>query len=199
MPQSIQTITPSTKLAEIFPLGTYLWRPVQHFRDGSMVIPEFKFEKTERGTFLCRFDFGGNFLDEPEVRPASITTKEGKTFTCKGLVMFLEKEPQPNWNALVITGFTKAVRGYNVQDPERPTGLCFWGVAKAFTADWYHNFRSGVRRHYMSNMNMTIEQSVELHNSWKAKETVRSICRRDQFCVIDNVTKVVESGSVQAA
>lgn len=108
-------------LAPLFKNGTVLWRSVAHYSgmSGMVGMPtglrryvtprETTFEKTDKGSFAGRVHLEGgtgDFIWEPVV--SSARTEEGRPIY--GLVVFVDKEPEPNWTHLIVKGVSKAMQ-----------------------------------------------------------------------------------------
>jgi len=89
-------LTPKTLLWRHFSVvDTSKWTP-----NPKVTLSDVDFKQTDRGSFMARIQFGGQWIAEP------VVTSEfcGGRYKSRGLVLFLDEKPEDNWTTIEVTG-----------------------------------------------------------------------------------------------
>lgn len=120
--------------------GVVLWRRVRIIDRRFALIEEWGDQHGRQLTFkkdnnrlVAKVLLNGNFIWEPEVMPFKTGKQENQ-----GIILMLDREPQPNWTHLVVTGVSNALRLPGRQDKG---GVIFATPAKPYRMSDYIRFR----------------------------------------------------------
>lgn len=140
----------------MFKSGTILWRSVAHNSLTGIEVREITFEK-DKNSYIGRVNLeggSGNFIWEPVVLPNK--REDIPAATVYGLVVFIDKLPDPDWTHLIVTGVSKAMKhsydptiGYN----QLKGGAVFATPAKPYDMHEYKAFRSHMFSAMSQNLN----------------------------------------------
>ncbi len=158
--RKFHTLTTRDCYSDMFPLGTILWRATQQFSD-SAELEDVIFDKTDKGTFMCRAHFLGVSAGwEPHVY-GSRNVYNGPT---RGMVVFMDNEPQEDWTHLIVTGVSKAMRQPVGPDGgKNDKGMCLFAKeATPYEVEDYLDFRSRLAQIRRQHPNVPIEEIVSL-------------------------------------
>lgn len=138
--------------------GVVLWRNCGISLVGGMPtakVSEVEFEDTEQGSFIARVQLtGAAGMWEPEV----LSNRKGEHFT-RGIAMFLQELPPPNWTHLLVSGVSLAFN-----EPGRPEhGGCIFGqVVVPVDMDSYLDFRVRLFQAYRQAIRAAADQAADV-------------------------------------
>lgn len=145
-------------LSKLIQPGTVLWRQVRDMAEihGTQTyIEDVAFELTDKGSYMAKVDLMPcSFIHEPEIHQAHVT-QGGRKYGCKGIVVFVPKQPSANWTHLFVAKATDKV--------------IFAQEAPALPLKEYQRFRN----------QMTQAVRVDLNNSFEDKVAVATKLRVD--------------------
>jgi hypothetical protein len=178
----METLTIHDAWSKMLRKGIALWRPCSFSLndDGcevsvnDVVFEPTPDERTGRTSYLVRLNLDSTDFWEPQI----ISKRNNRNYLERGIVVFADEIPPPNWTHLVLSGtsipFTKAGK------PERG-GCLFARVGQPYDMQDYVTFRKTMFETLSREQSSDIERAIEVSNeNWIGGNWAVKVANKDE-------------------